>query len=325
MALAASGKLSLGDVRTQFGKTGTISMSTLYDSKIFYKPTVSPIPETGTISLTQFYGRANNIPILDTAGATPFAGYSVRRLYSTYNGPMVQVRRSTDNAVLAFYGDVNGIVGTSVNGRGTKIAAWLNGATGYIVRMYDQTGNNRYMEETDTTRQPTIVASSTYSGIRFNFSRLRHYFTGTITSFTMIGMCNFNYGSAAGYFGIEDSSGNVFDTLVKNESVYELLHGSDYLSRTYGSSTAVTGKKSAALLFGPSNSRMYVNGAQVASSTAYSPVTYTNQHFHLGYRHSFGATGPLYNSEIFEVLYFASALAAATISTISASQTTSFA
>jgi hypothetical protein len=93
------------------------------------------------------------------------AAYSTRLLRSNYYGPMVRVRRSTDNVEQDFYGDVFGKLGTRVYATGTSLTTWLAAATGYVVILYDQSGNVRNVTQTSNANQPTITANSiTYSG-----------------------------------------------------------------------------------------------------------------------------------------------------------------
>jgi hypothetical protein len=93
------------------------------------------------------------------------AAYSTRLLRSNYYGPMVRVRRSTDNAEQDFYGDTFGKLGTRVYATGISLTSWLNTATGYVAILYDQSGNVRNVTQTTNANQPTITTSTiTYSG-----------------------------------------------------------------------------------------------------------------------------------------------------------------
>lgn len=93
------------------------------------------------------------------------AAYSTRLLRSNYYGPMVRVRRSTDNAEQDFYGDTFGKLGIRIYGSGTSLTSWLGAATGHVVILYDQSGNVRNVTQTTNANQPTISSSGiTYSG-----------------------------------------------------------------------------------------------------------------------------------------------------------------
>lgn len=89
-------------------------------------------------------------PVLDVyPGAS--AAYSLRRLRYDYTGPVVQVRRSSDNAEEVF------TVGEIDDG---TLAAWVGeGNDGYVKQWYDQTGNGNHMEQSTADSQPKLVAS----------------------------------------------------------------------------------------------------------------------------------------------------------------------
>lgn len=322
MVIASTGQVSFQDLQTEFGGSNPIAINEYYgNATTGYSIGVPDVPNTGSaLGLENFRSKAKK---------SPFACYSCRAVFSDYTGAHFLVRRGSDNVTADVYMTSTGSISRVVEGATTHQGVsgyntWKGASTVYIQRWYDQSGNNRYMEETDTTRQPTFVSYNTYYGVRFNNSRMRHYFTGSITNFTMIGICNFAYGSAAGYFGIESADGGVFDTLVKEESTYQVLQGSNFFLRTYGSSTVVSGLKSVALAFATNDQRLYMNGTELANQTNKTPVTYTNEHLHMGYRHNVGATGSLYSSEIFEVFYFTSALSASEISSFMSNQTSRF-
>lgn len=82
--------------------------------------------------------------------------WSVKRVMCTYYGPTINVRRGSDNMTQDFYSDINGNLGTLLNGRGQSITSWLSGATGYVTIWYDQSGYGKHATQTVTASQPTI-------------------------------------------------------------------------------------------------------------------------------------------------------------------------
>ena len=93
---------------------------------------------------------------LDTFGNAA-AAYSLRRLSSNYNGPVVQVRRSSDNAEVAFNAEELS--------DGT-FEEWRGGAPYALVRtLFDQSGNGRHFEQATATKQPTLSRVATSSGV----------------------------------------------------------------------------------------------------------------------------------------------------------------
>jgi hypothetical protein len=84
------------------------------------------------------------------------AAFGLRLLKSDYLGPIINVRRGSDNATLDFYADSRGNVGTTLYGTGTTLLTWLAGSIGYLTRWYDQTGNGRDVIQSTTSAQPKI-------------------------------------------------------------------------------------------------------------------------------------------------------------------------
>lgn len=115
---------------------------------------------------------------LDTLSSTALAGlifaYSVKRLLTSYIGPILNVRRSSDNTTLDFYADVYGNLGTELNGGGTPLSTWLDGSTGYVVIWYDQSGNGKNASQTTASLQPSIDVANKYVNFRNNTNS---YFT----------------------------------------------------------------------------------------------------------------------------------------------------
>jgi hypothetical protein len=84
----------------------------------------------------------------------PAVVLSVRLVVPTYTGPLIQVRRSSDNTVLNVYSDGNGNLNSSA------LATWVgSGNNGYISIWYDQSGGANHAYQTTNANQPQIVAS----------------------------------------------------------------------------------------------------------------------------------------------------------------------
>jgi hypothetical protein len=79
--------------------------------------------------------------------------YSLKKLFTTYTGPVITVRRSTDNQSINAYGDSSGNL--TISG-GASLTSWLSGATGYIVTMFDQSGKANNATQSSTSSQPTL-------------------------------------------------------------------------------------------------------------------------------------------------------------------------
>lgn len=79
--------------------------------------------------------------------------YSVRRLFSQWTAPVIQIRRSTDSATLDFYGDQ---YGTLLSATGVLVQNFIGTGTGYVTVWYDQSGRGNNATQTLTGNQPTL-------------------------------------------------------------------------------------------------------------------------------------------------------------------------
>jgi hypothetical protein len=78
------------------------------------------------------------------------AAFGLRSLRSAYSGPVIAVRRTSDNAEADF---------TAREVAGGQMLAWVGASDGRVRAWYDQTGNGRHFEQTTSTDQPTVVSS----------------------------------------------------------------------------------------------------------------------------------------------------------------------
>ena len=85
--------------------------------------------------------------------------FGCRRINPLYTGPILTIRRSSDGATSDFYTDfMQSYLTTAINGGGSSLASWLNGATGYVYRWYDQSGNgNHALNTSNNTTQPNMT------------------------------------------------------------------------------------------------------------------------------------------------------------------------
>lgn len=88
-------------------------------------------------------------------GITTVVAYSVRRLYTAYEGDCLLLRRSSDSEEQAFGFDANGDLDTAA------ISAWAGEDTLYVKTWYDQSGNGRDVTQADTSKQPVLTLAAT--------------------------------------------------------------------------------------------------------------------------------------------------------------------
>ena len=84
------------------------------------------------------------------------AAYAAYRVSTVYIGPTITVRRSSDNVTSDFYADPYGQLGTTINGTGTSLESWLNNATGFVTKWYDQSGKGNHATQATSANQPRI-------------------------------------------------------------------------------------------------------------------------------------------------------------------------
>jgi hypothetical protein len=78
----------------------------------------------------------------------PTVAFGFRKLIGSYTGPQVRIRRSTDSVEADLYMDSSGTITLISGTTETDYSTWLNGATGYLVTWYDQSGGGRHAVRT---------------------------------------------------------------------------------------------------------------------------------------------------------------------------------
>lgn len=99
------------------------------------------------------YTAEDRRPPLDPYSADLAAAYSLRRLLTSYTGPAIRVRRSSDNAETDIGFTAGGDLDTAT------LATFVGGGSGYVTRWYDQSPNARHAIQATASRQPTIVTA----------------------------------------------------------------------------------------------------------------------------------------------------------------------
>lgn len=96
-------------------------------------------------------------PLVISVFAGAAAAYSMRiPAGSAYNGPLIRVRRSTDNAEQNF-----GAAAVDANGSRwldtTALLAFCGAGSGFVTTWYDQSGNGRNLLQGSASAQPRVV------------------------------------------------------------------------------------------------------------------------------------------------------------------------
>jgi Alpha-L-arabinofuranosidase B, catalytic len=92
----------------------------------------------------------NPTSYLDNYASGIKAAFSISKLFSTYSGHAIRVRRDSDNTE-ADFGFVSGVIDIA------GINTFISGANGFISKWYDQSGNGKDAVQATTTSQPKII------------------------------------------------------------------------------------------------------------------------------------------------------------------------
>lgn len=208
---------------------------------------------------------------LDTLSTGLVGAWSVaRRLLASYTGPWLRVRRSSDNAEQ----DCTTVAG---------ILSFCGAGNGFVVTVYDQTGNGRNLTQGTAANQAKIVTSGALTASLNGLAAMYNHTgncgysgsvgarTPTAVSYSFVGIpC-----TAGGYNG---QVGNPSASYAPNGSIL-LYSQSNTALQNYtafgvrGNALAVTAGSpvSAGVVLGPSNVTHYKNGI-ANTAGAYSPT-----------------------------------------------------
>jgi hypothetical protein len=106
--------------------------------------------------------------------STSVLAVGLRKLKSNYNGSIIRLRRESDNAEQDF-----GSVGINLDVE--AINTWLQGSTGYCVKLYNQTGNvgGADVSQANQSKQPVYVANGIYNRPMLHFNTSQNLFNNT--------------------------------------------------------------------------------------------------------------------------------------------------
>jgi hypothetical protein len=96
----------------------------------------------------------DSVGMLDAYTSGLVAAYGLNRLNSTYTGSCMRVRRSSDNTEQ----DI-GFAGMAYDY--SALDTFIGAGDGFVVTLYDQSGNGRNLTMATTSRQPRIATSGT--------------------------------------------------------------------------------------------------------------------------------------------------------------------
>jgi hypothetical protein len=197
----------------------------------------------------------------------PSGVYGMVLLNPSYSGPVFQARRDGNQATQDFYTHTDGSYWTTPDSSGKKIDTWLNGATAYCSKWYDQSGAGNHALQTNSDLQPIVD----YVNFAMDFTAQggTAYFSlpsGTVpqvVAYTVTvkhGVINNEKGGWLAGGNTVDNQANSFRR--QYSSYVNYWWGSDFHAGTYAPGNIVTFKyDGSAVVY------MYTNGALTASRT----------------------------------------------------------
>lgn len=128
-------------------------------------PVLGPVDWVGTVipnnmESTDFFYQADPETGGGFTGAMdaftpPWRAYSLRRLLSLYSGPLVRVRRSSDDTTADIGYTLAGALDTAA------LLDFVGSGSGFVTRWYDQSGGGSHLEQGTLSAQPSIVTAGT--------------------------------------------------------------------------------------------------------------------------------------------------------------------
>jgi len=149
-AIASSGELSVMLINNTFynGKqniTGSAGYPiTLGRLGIRIGNTLNALLNFSDFRNLKVYGALDSL----STSLLPTIAFGFRKLLGSYMGPQVRIRRSSDSVEADLYMDSSGTITLISGTTATDYSSWLNGATGYLVTWYDQSGGGRHAVRT---------------------------------------------------------------------------------------------------------------------------------------------------------------------------------
>lgn len=123
---------------------------------VYWRGSVQPNNWTGNDIWLQVASASSFTGPLDGM-TTPNRALSMRRLLSSYTGPLLRVRRSSDNTESDIGYTSAGDLDT------TALLAFCGSGNGFVTTWYDQAGGARHVSQATTASQPAIVTAGATS------------------------------------------------------------------------------------------------------------------------------------------------------------------
>jgi hypothetical protein len=226
------------------------------------------------------------IPTFQSGGA-PFVGlldlypsaaaaYSVRRLSGVYSGSLMEVRRSSDNALQDIGFDANGDLDTA------SLLSFVGEEDAFVRTWYDQSGNAYDATQTTTSAQPQIVSSGVISNKNskpaIDFSggnweldanAAASEFAGTDVNFESFSVLSGDGSSNKSFFSLAAASGSTTSLQLRTNGIDFLrvfIRDDANANNNKTTTTQITNQSLVSVLGTPSDYNIYVDGTADAGN-----------------------------------------------------------
>ena len=166
---------------------GNIYSLNIYNRALTSSELVGPVAPSPWSTISYKYP-------LDTE-STVIGAYSMRRLLSSYNGPMIKLRRQSDLALMDFVGDNFGNLSNVQTGQ--TVSSWIGGSSANVMIWYDQSSVANHAPYSTDTAYGLPPPFTLTDGIFFanqNFTTDTTYYYGlTFTTKKTIQACLCNF------------------------------------------------------------------------------------------------------------------------------------
>lgn len=197
---------------------------------------------SGTGSAKTATASASFAGALDSLASTSVA-YSTRRLRSGYTGPLLRVRRSSDNAEQDISYTLAGNLNTAA------LATFCGANSCFITTWYDQSGNGRNAVQAGTTEQPRVVnggvndtqggrVSPLYDGSNDRLIISSSFTTRSVSTVIRYGVASFpDYNGLLGGPLGDPGNGHIVNAIVSTTQIVRAVDTAFYTSWRNGVST----------------------------------------------------------------------------------------
>ena len=280
---------------------GTIQEFIMYQSTVQSQISNASAIETNINANYGIYWDGTQTGLLNTYPSAALA-YSVRALNSAYTGPILRVRRASDNTEQDIYALYNGELNVQA------LTTFCTGTDGFIKTWYNQGSATANLTQNTTANQPKIYDSAT--GVITRNGKAAALFNGTTSN---IGLDSPNTQNPAPLtiFTVHERTKSAalqyMSAQVERPSVgytaankFKLRLGGS----TYSTTNVISGQVATTTVITASNTAtIHVNGASEFSGAV---VSYTNDdRFSIG-SYNAGATSSAFGGYIQEIIYYRS-------------------